>query len=53
MFVDELEYISKLVEKTDIKCIIGRVTRFIEIQEKLKYNVNLNLLLDKLVLEFE
>lgn len=52
-FKDQEDFVKKILDKVEIEKIISRVSRFVEIEERNKYNSNLNLLLDKLILEFE
>jgi len=52
IFEKHKDYVVDLINKRDINILINRLNKFIEIEERIDYNVNLNLLLDRLILEF-
>lgn len=44
-------FIKNIVEKNDYKNIIEKINIFIEHREKIKFNININLLMDKLIIK--
>ena len=49
-YVNDIEYIS---EKNKISVIIAKINVIMNLKEKIKFNVNSNLLMDKLLIELE
>ena len=53
IFVDYKETIKKIAEKNNIKKISEKLKILSEFKEKIKYNANINLLMDKLIITLE
>lgn len=49
----ESKEINKISEKNTIKEICGKINVVIKLKETIKYNVNLNLIMDKLIIELD
>jgi len=53
IFNQDKENIKKISIKNSIEKIINKINIIIDLQDKIKYNINVNLLMDKLLLCFE
>ncbi len=51
-FVNDIELIDNIVEKNEIKSITEKIMILNSVIDKINYNVNTNLLLDKIIIEF-
>jgi len=49
-YMDNLKYVE---EKNDINSIISKINVIMDLREKIKFNMNSNLLMDKLIIELE
>lgn len=49
-YVNEIQYVSK---KNEIDVIISKINVIMNLKEKIKFNINSNLLIDKLLIELE
>lgn len=53
IFVENKDILELIVSKNDITCLANRILTILKMEERLKYNCNLNLVLDKLILTLE
>lgn len=53
IFNENQELIKKINKKNDINSIISKINVIMDLREKIKFNANANLLIDKLIIELE
>lgn len=53
IIVDDINFIKNITKKNNIEDISKKILLILEMEERLKYNCNLNLILDKLILKLE
>lgn len=53
IFNENLELIKKINKKNDISSITSKINVIMDLREKIKFNANANLLMDKLIIELE
>ncbi len=53
IFTDEVEQLNKIANQNTIENICTKINIIMELKQNIKYNANLNLLMDKLVIKLE
>jgi len=53
IFKDQKEIIEKIISKNKVEEICNKINIFMEFKQKIKYNANTNLLMDKLIITLE
>ena len=53
IFNENIELIKKINQKNDINSLINKINVIMDLREKIKFNVNNNILMDKLIIELE
>lgn len=53
IFDNYLQILENISEKNDINKIISKLNVIIDLKEKIKYNINSNMLMDKLIIQLE
>lgn len=53
IFNDYVNELKKTEEKNTVDILISKINVIINLQEKIKFNINLNMLMDKLIIELE
>ena len=51
-FKDYQEQIQNIEQENDLKTLFRKINLIIDVNDKLKYNVNVNMLMDKFIIEF-
>lgn len=53
IFTDYIQFIQNINEKNNINSLISKINVIMDLREKIKFNINPNLLMDKLIIELE
>lgn len=52
-FIDDIEDIKNIEQQNTLQTLVNKISKINELKEKIKFNINLGLLLDKLIIEMD